>query len=342
MPFALKVSEFPCVDHDVVGQLPPRLLCIVFCLLVPTLLVAQPSAPVTIPQLSSIPSVLSRVKVSCAPESCRVYLDSVYRGRSPIVIDSVAPGPHTVWVFKVGYTSLETRFATHAGETAEILPRLLPSFGTLVLTSNQEGTRFFLDGKAIGDDAASDTAVVPTTYLLEARSGDRSAFTEISVTRDQRNIWRAALGVPSAGRAILGGLFPGTNQLSDASFLKGFLFLGAAVGSVAYLTMTDRAYRTAASAFDDAQATYLAARDEVTARTAHELMRVRHEALTDASRRAYVALGATVLVWALNLTDVILHHALKDTIRKISGMSSMQISTSRQAGETHVVLSYAF
>jgi hypothetical protein len=293
-------------------------------------------------QQAPTPSEFARLKVSGSPDSSRVYLDSVYRGRSPIVIDSVKPGPHSIWVYKVGFTSQLIHFAAHAGETAELLPQLLPAFGDLVVTSNREDTRFFLDGRLIGEGAETDSTLAPTTYLLEARSGDRSAAAEISITREQKNFWSVALGVPSTKRVVLGGLFPGTNQLSDASFVKGCLFLGAAIGSVAYLAMTDRTYRTAQSAFDDARAAYLVARDEPTARSTHEFMRLKHDALKDASVRANVALGVTISVWALNLVDVILHHALTDTIGKFPEKPAVQLSAGRHGGETQLVLSYAF
>lgn len=66
------------------------------------------------------------VSISSAPSDAEVYLDNVFRGLSPLTIDSVSPGTHTVLIRLSGYQDWPSQIQVTAGQTTQIAATLLP------------------------------------------------------------------------------------------------------------------------------------------------------------------------------------------------------------------------
>jgi hypothetical protein len=77
------------------------------------------------------------VSISSAPSDAEVYLDNVFRGLSPMTLDSVSPGTHTVLIRLSGYQDWPSQIQVTAGQTTQIAATLLP---VATPTPSQTGT----------------------------------------------------------------------------------------------------------------------------------------------------------------------------------------------------------
>jgi len=67
------------------------------------------------------------ISVISAPSSAEVYLNNVFRGLTPITLDTLTPGSYTVLLKINGYQDWQTTQQVTAGQTAQISATLLPS-----------------------------------------------------------------------------------------------------------------------------------------------------------------------------------------------------------------------
>ena len=68
-----------------------------------------------------------QVAVASSPSGAGVYLDGAYRGITPLVVDSVPKGSHTILVRQAGYQDWATSVQVTEGETAQVSATLVGS-----------------------------------------------------------------------------------------------------------------------------------------------------------------------------------------------------------------------
>jgi len=66
------------------------------------------------------------IYVSSTPTGANIYLDKVYQGRTPLRIDNVGLGSHTIKINKTFYSASYTRVTVTAGDTVDVSVTLKP------------------------------------------------------------------------------------------------------------------------------------------------------------------------------------------------------------------------
>jgi len=79
------------------------------------------------------------ISVISAPSQADVYLNNVFKGLTPITLDSLTPGSYTVLVKLSGYQDWQATQQVTAGQTAQVSATLLPSAATQTPTPTQTG-----------------------------------------------------------------------------------------------------------------------------------------------------------------------------------------------------------
>ena len=97
-----------------------------------------------------------QVAVSSAPAGAGVYIDNAYRGVTPLIVDNVPRGSHTVIVRQAGYQDWTTQLQVNEGETAQVSATLVTG-GTATATATATRTT------AATTAAPTTTTAVPTT-----------------------------------------------------------------------------------------------------------------------------------------------------------------------------------
>jgi hypothetical protein len=66
------------------------------------------------------------ISIISAPSGAEVYLNNVFRGLTPITLDSLAPGTYTVILKLSGYQDWQSTAQVTAGQTAQLSATLIP------------------------------------------------------------------------------------------------------------------------------------------------------------------------------------------------------------------------
>jgi hypothetical protein len=120
------------------------------------------SVTVTTDQSTSVVATLSdlpgsnpngQVAVASSPAGAGFYIDNAYRGVTPLVVDSVPKGSHTILVRQAGYRDWTTSIQVTEGETAQVSAPLVQD-GSPTATATPT---------PVATTAASTTTAVPTT-----------------------------------------------------------------------------------------------------------------------------------------------------------------------------------
>jgi len=74
------------------------------------------------------------ISIISAPSQADVYLNNVFKGLTPITLDSITPGSYTILVQLSGYQDWQATQQVTSGQTAQVSATLLPKTGTLTPT----------------------------------------------------------------------------------------------------------------------------------------------------------------------------------------------------------------
>jgi hypothetical protein len=67
------------------------------------------------------------ISVSSVPSGADVYVNNIFRGLSPLTVDSLTPGSYTVFVRLSGYQDWQSSVSVTAGSTAQVSAMLIPA-----------------------------------------------------------------------------------------------------------------------------------------------------------------------------------------------------------------------
>ncbi len=133
------------------------------------------------------------VYVATLPDGADVWLDGAYVGRSPVLLDGMLPGKHTVTVSRFGWDSQDTSLDVASGALAGTLIQLRRAVGSRAGTGRLQlhvptGATALLDGSALALDAHGG-AIVPAgehAVVVHTRGGrfDRSVRVYPDMTTD--------------------------------------------------------------------------------------------------------------------------------------------------------------
>jgi hypothetical protein len=116
-----------------------------------------------------------RMSITTEPPQAEVSLDSVAKGESPITLDSVTPGMHTLIIKKKGYFGKKVSVDV-SGDSVVDLTVTLVAPGCLVVTSAPPGAGVFLDGKDMGVTPWENAKLKPGAHVLIIQKDGFAAF----------------------------------------------------------------------------------------------------------------------------------------------------------------------
>ena len=117
-----------------------------------------------------------------ALQGARVTIDGSERGRTPLVVEDLAPGPHGVLVQEARYLDLRREVVIEGRGVEQTLSlTLVPRWALVTLSAVPAGASLWVDGEEVG-------TVPITTELL---AGTR----ELELRREGYNTWRHSLEV---------------------------------------------------------------------------------------------------------------------------------------------------
>jgi len=74
-----------------------------------------------------IPQITGGISVTSVPTGASIYIDDQFRGASPVTVNDLTPGTHTVIVRLIGYQDWSTPVQVNAGVTIQVSASLAPA-----------------------------------------------------------------------------------------------------------------------------------------------------------------------------------------------------------------------
>jgi formylglycine-generating enzyme required for sulfatase activity len=124
---------------------------------------------------------LGKVEITTSPPGAQVFLDGQAIGTyqtSPLVVDKVSLGRHTVSATLAGYADTSATFAAVYNQTAKIELKLWGNPGALFINSTPDGAAIILDGR--------NTSRVTPSKLTDIAAGDHEVVLQLKGYADLR------------------------------------------------------------------------------------------------------------------------------------------------------------
>ena len=94
------------------------------------------------------PTYYGRIIATSHPQGAKVYLDNVYKGKTPLNLDRVSAGQHRIKLVKTGYQDWNSYVSVSPSRTTKVSADLipLPAYGSISVYCNQGNAKIYLDG----------------------------------------------------------------------------------------------------------------------------------------------------------------------------------------------------
>lgn len=125
------------------------------------------------------------ISITSDPPGASVYLDGTHRGTTPISIDNVASGSHTIELTKSRYESKTLAVSLSVGGAENIRESLEPLTGSISIASNPSGANVYLDDIYKGRTPTTISGVLPDSHTIRVeKDGYEDLSESVSVAAD--------------------------------------------------------------------------------------------------------------------------------------------------------------
>lgn len=122
------------------------------------------------------------ISITSDPSGASVCLDGAYRGTTPISLDNVVSGSHTIELTKSGCESKTLTVSLSAGGAENIWESLEPLTGSISISSNPSGSNVYLDSIYKGTTPTTISGVLPGSHTIRLEKNDYEDYLLESVS----------------------------------------------------------------------------------------------------------------------------------------------------------------
>jgi hypothetical protein len=197
------------------------------------------------------------ITVTSSPSGAYVYMDGVYKGRTPLTLNSVSAKNHNIELDLAGYYDWATTVSVTSGVTRYVEARMaaIPSetTGAIDVVSYPAGANVYLDGNLQGQTSPSggftiSNVQVGSHTLKVALGGYQDYTTSVTVSKATTTHVSAALQ-PASGSAT--GSIEVTSSPSGAGVYIDNAYKGVTPLTIDGITAGTHAVRVALAGYND-------------------------------------------------------------------------------------------
>ncbi len=119
------------------------------------------------------------ISVTSEPTGADVLIEGELKGTTPFTTEGIGEGSYYVEIRKEKYSTINRNVSVKAGETTEIIEKLVLLPGSLVINSDPVGSTVLLDGKEIGGTPLNITEMKAGKYEITIKKNN---YTDIITT----------------------------------------------------------------------------------------------------------------------------------------------------------------
>lgn len=131
--------------------------------------------------------LLGTINIFSNPSGADVYIDRVYKGKTPLSLNDVPSGTYDVRITLSGYEEYLERITLLPGEVRQISVNLKPLYGEVFIDSKPQGARVYINGKYQGNTPLTINLFEGKYNLTLNLSGYKDVDTEIIVKSKEKN-----------------------------------------------------------------------------------------------------------------------------------------------------------
>jgi hypothetical protein len=288
----------------------------------------QPKYPVV-----SVYDSTTTVNVTTVPASARLYVDSVFVGLTPLVIDTL--GHRRTWfrIEKKDYHLREFWVKVPTDTSAGSLHLVLrSSVGFLSIVSARDTFACMIDDTlyVTGPFRGLKLSEGWHRLLLRQQCTGRNFSTIVAVPSARDTVFETRFGYTTLMPVLWSAIIPGVAAFHDDAVWESAVFCAGTTGFAAAAILLDRSMKRRSGAFDTEYAKYLAALSE------NEAVRLKQSSKTAFDEREVmrtpraVAIGMFAAFYLGTLVDAILEHAHDDELVPLNKATRSPLSISVQ------------
>ncbi|MBU4485376.1 MAG: PEGA domain-containing protein, partial [Candidatus Delongbacteria bacterium] len=122
--------------------------------------------------------------ITSQPERCKIYVDGIFEGYSPLKKEMFLSGSHTVRAESELYHDEIQDFHIADGENKNISLNLKQAFGVLYINSKPEGAKVFIDDKEVGVTPYNNSRISSKIYKIRLEKRFYSDVTKSTEVKD--------------------------------------------------------------------------------------------------------------------------------------------------------------
>jgi len=164
------------------------------------------------------------ISLSSSPSGVSVYLDGKYKGATPLILNGIPIGSHTIKLTKSGYNDFSKTVTVSSGKNSLISESLSEQTGIISLSSSPSGASVYLDGKYKGTTPLILNGIPIGSHTIKlTKSGYNDFSKTVTVSSDKNSLISESLseqtGIislsssPSGVSVYLDGKSKGTTPL---------------------------------------------------------------------------------------------------------------------------------
>jgi hypothetical protein len=135
----------------------------------------------------SLKNIYVRLSIKTVPDSAEIILDSIVKGMSPLIVDSVFLGKHSLIVRKNGYFGKKMIIALENDTFFEINISLVKP-GSLIVTSTPSDAIIYMNNKELGKTPYINSFMKPQEYIIKCVKDSFEAYEQkINVIEGKRD-----------------------------------------------------------------------------------------------------------------------------------------------------------
>ncbi len=131
--------------------------------------------------------LLGTINIFSNPSGAEVYIDRVYKGKTPLSLTDIPSGTYELRITLSGYEEHFERITLAPGELKQVSVNLKPSYTEVFIDSKPQGAKVYIDGRYQGITPITINLFERKYNLTLSLSGYHDLNTEINVKGKERN-----------------------------------------------------------------------------------------------------------------------------------------------------------
>lgn len=116
--------------------------------------------------------VAGSIKINSNPDGAKVWLGKWYKGKTPVTLRGLPAGTHIITLVKEGYRKTRKKVMLEQGQSLILALDLHPAGTQLVVTSDTDGAKVYVDGTYYGEAPVTLNSLRPGQHEVVVEKGD--------------------------------------------------------------------------------------------------------------------------------------------------------------------------